>query len=186
MIHARTKGSYIPALPEKGPTQNASRRHHSLDAGSVVTLFAIQNRQGAVRFLITIALVLASLLGSQASRSVLMASGGKEQLSFPPPQATVNILVQNEWPSSEKPQHFPYGMAKIAFERNGVVYLYNAETKETRRIAKGGEPNISSDGDRIAFTADRDDSLKNRTIKLFSLKTNSISEIQSLGQLHSR
>src|SRR5712692_915164 len=96
------------------------------------------------------------------------------------------MLAQNDEASSHKQEHFPFGMAKIAFERDGVVYLYDARTKETRRIAGGFEPDISPDGDLIAFTANRDDFLSNAAIKLFNLKTNTMSEIQSVGELHSR
>lgn len=153
---------------------------------AVLKIISDSKRHGVLLVCVTAALVLAILLIVQASHSVRMAYGGKEQSSPLGSQATVNMPPQNDAASSHKPEHFPYGMAKIAFERDGVVYLYDAQTKETRRIAEGFEPDISPDGDLIAFTANRDDSLSNAAIKLFNLKTNTMSEIQSLGEFHSR
>lgn len=153
---------------------------------AVRKIISDSKRDGVLLVGLTAALVLAILLIVQGGRSVRLAYGRKEQSPPPSPQATVNILSQNDAASSHKPEHFPYGMAKIAFERDAVVCLYDAQTKETRRIGKGFEPDISPAGDLIAFTADRDDSLKNRSIRLFSLKTNTGSEIQSLGELQSR
>jgi Tol biopolymer transport system component len=153
---------------------------------AMLKIISDSKRHGVLLVSVTMALVLVILLVFEASRSVRMAYGGKEQSSPLGSQATVNMPPQNDAASSHKPEHFPYGMAKIAFERDGVVYLYDAQTKETRRIAEGFEPDISPAGDLIAFTADRDDSLKNRSIRLFSLKTNTGGEIQSLGELHTR
>src|SRR5205807_692564 len=79
-----------------------------------------------------------------------------------------------------------HGMAKIAFNRDDGVYLYNARTKESKYIVQGYEPDLSLTGDAIAFTVNRDDSLKNRTIQLFDLRSQTLREFQSLAKLNSR
>jgi len=92
----------------------------------------------------------------------------------------------NAGPESPAMSEYPYGMAKIAFERDGVVYLYNLQTKTQRRIADGFEPDISPDGNAIAFTRRKEDSLSDSAITIVTLKTNKFVEIPSLDGFHTR
>lgn len=134
----------------------------------------------------TIALGLAVLSVFQLNRAGRRAYSPDEQSSSLGSRASVNLLAKNETTLFHKPNQFPFGIAKIAFNRDDAVYLYNAQTRESRRIGDGYDPEISPTGDVVVFTAERDDSLKNRTIKLFSLQTNSTSEFQSLAKLNVR
>lgn len=120
------------------------------------------------------------------NHTIRPAYDGNEQSLPPSEQASVGLAAQGEQSSARKPERLLYGMAKIAFERDDYVYLYDAQTEESQRIGEGYDPDISPKGDAVAFTADRDDSGTNRTIKLFSLHTKTISEFQSLAKLNVR
>lgn len=101
-------------------------------------------------------------------------------------QAPMNLVAQDRQSLSSKPKGFLHGVAKIAFERDDCVYLYDVQAKQTHRVSEGYEPDLSPKGDALAFTAERDDSGTNRTIKLFNIQTNTISEFPALGKLNVR
>lgn len=133
----------------------------------------------------TVALGLAVLSVLHVNRTLLLISDGRQHSSPSGPLASSTMPLRNE-EKSGKPEQFPYGMAKIAFERDDAIYLYDAQTRESRRLVEGYAPDISPAGDVIAFTADRDDSLRNSTIKLFNLQTNTTREFESLAKLNNR
>lgn len=131
------------------------------------------------------ALFLTSVLVFLKARSVRKLESTQQGLVPASSQTSVESLTKNAGPLI-KEDELTHGVAKIAFNREDGVYVYNARTKESKYIVQGYEPDISPTGDAIAFTVDRDDSLKNHTIQLFDLRTQSVREFQSLAKVNSR
>lgn len=127
------------------------------------------------------AFVLVSILFLIKNRSSLMQSRNAVALSAP-------AEVRMDYSTSEQTQtqafnKFPYGMAKIAFERGRGIFVYDLFKKQVKRIAEGSEPSISPTGDLIAFTNSDDAMPPTTALRLFDLKTGRIDEIQALRGL---
>jgi Tol biopolymer transport system component len=128
------------------------------------------------------ALILTSVLVFQTMRSVRTLESSQQALVSTGSQTS----IEKTGGPFAKGDELTHAMAKIAFNRDDGVYLYTATTKESKYVVKGYEPDISPAGEAIAFTVDRDASLKNRTIQLYDLRTHTVREFQSLAKLNSR
>lgn len=130
---------------------------------------------------LTLAVALAVVSAFHGTRK---SGTDSEPLKYSAKASTPKVLTANT--PSFKPGEDVHGMAKIAFVRNDAVYLYDARTKDSKRIGAGYAPDISPTGDSVAFTVNKDESAGKTTIKLFRFESNSAAEFQSLAKLNVR
>lgn len=78
----------------------------------------------------------------------------------------------------------PSGVQKLLFSREDYIYFFNPDSRNSERIVRGHDPSLSPTGSSIAFT-DNTNGPRNpqRTIKVFDLKTNHVTEFSSLTGL---
>ena len=73
-------------------------------------------------------------------------------------------------------------ISKICFARGGFVYVMDMKTKQTKRIVKGSDPNISPDGKQIAYTFSANSTTPNRIVKVIDLETNKERDFKGLAK----
>lgn len=81
----------------------------------------------------------------------------------------------------------PGGFSRLAFSRDGYVYLLDTKTGERRRLVKGDDPSLSPNGTTIAFTHRRDDKSEILlTVKTIDLESNKVTDFSSLDRYAAR
>jgi Tol biopolymer transport system component len=73
-------------------------------------------------------------------------------------------------------------ITKICFARGGFVYVMDMKTKQTKRVVKGSDPNISPDGKQIAFTFSANAATPSRIVKVIDLETNKERDFKGLAK----
>jgi dipeptidyl aminopeptidase/acylaminoacyl peptidase len=103
-----------------------------------------------------------------------------------PAEVPTSSFAREKMQVTSAADKFPYGMAKMTFERGRGIYVYDLFKGQSKRIADGYEPRISPAGDLIAFTNGGDSLPLTNGLRLFDLKNNRLDEIPALHGLRTR